>query len=291
MRRPAAARVGTPASARASARPIREVLVALAAYAGMWVVAVIAHYAYTAVGPASLPRLREISVIVFFFASLLCCLIAAPWMIRPVARPLSIARAGGGSGWLLGRIAVVAALGGALLALFLPNGVAAGLQRLFSAPKLLVPALVLSAIAEEVFFREALPSAIWDYAQRAMKRESLISAAVCSLVVSQGLCSLGHLSPAAGLLHATSAIWRNVAWVVGSNFVFGSLMLINWWIGTGSAERVVLHTFANLAIVLAPTGVADGVRRSAMFCAIGLVTSTVVLLYRRPVPGRLLAPR
>jgi len=265
--------------------PSRALVVALGAFAAMWAVAVATHYVYTAVAPTSLARTREISIVGFFFASLLCCVVALPWMIR-VARPLvAMRQPSDWPGWMLVRVALVSALGSACLVRFLPHGSRAAIDTIVAAPKLVVPGLVLSAIAEEIFFREALPSAIAGYVHT-INRRSLFQAAVYSLVVSQGLCALGHLTPSARLVHADGVLWRNVGWVVGSNFVFGSLMLLNWWAGTSAAERVILHTFANLAIVLAPTRVTDGMWRSALFCAVGLAVSGAMLLLTRRWPRR-----
>jgi len=265
--------VNPPTSTRGRMRGV------VAAFVALWFIAVAARFLYLSLPRTNPFSIRDQAAVVFFFASLACCAVAAFWIMQPPRRCVGLKNPPRLPRWNLVRLLVASTLSLGLLWAFLTTSVSATLHEIGAAPKLLIPGLVLSALAEEVFFREALPSAVFDYVSKRFSVRSTLVCAVLSLVVSQGLCAAGHLTPSWQLISADPDTWHSAAWILGSNFAFGSLMLINWWAGARLAERVVIHTAANLAIVLVPTGVIVGIWRSSMFCAIGFLLPTAAFVY------------
>lgn len=264
------------AGARASAR-LKAALLACAAF---WLIAIGTRYVYSSLPPTDPLTIRKQAAVVFFFASLGCCFVAAPWIIHPPRRGVAVRDSEPSSIWGAARVVLAAALCLCLLWALLPTGVGAMVKQVAAAPGLLIPGLVLSALAEEAFFRQALPSAVLEYSRHRFHFRSIVPLASVSLAVSQGLCAAGHLSPSAQWISGGSGLWHVIAWIVGTNFVFGSLMLINWWSGAGLAERVAIHSCANLAVVLVPTGIVVGIWRSSMFCAVGLMLSLAAFTWK-----------
>lgn len=257
-----------------------SILGAMAGFCGFWLLAAVARLLYSSL-PATNPfSIRNHAAVVFFFASLACCVVAAPWIVRPPRRCVGLHDAPRLRGWNPLRLALSPVLCAGLLWAFLATGGGSSFGQIMSAPKLLVPGLVLSAVAEEVFFREALPAALFEYGATRFIRPSRWALAAGGLIVSQGLCALAHLTPSSQLFSGGLASWYAAGWILASNFVFGSLLLVNWWSGARLAERVVIHTCANLAIVLVPTGLIVGIWRSSMFCAVGLLLPAAVFIYR-----------
>jgi len=192
-------------------------------------------------------------------ATLLCLAMTTPWLVRPCDPPPAVNRKSPTATWCA-VVAVTLALVAAL-ELLVNGGVDALIVSIHDAPAAILFTVPLLALAEEVFFREALPAALAVAAGDGRWRGLRVAAA------SQLLYAIAHLpalllqpSPRPAILVLASLL---------REILFGLMLLT---LVRGPAQRVVrvlVHTVANLSLILLPPGAAMHAWRGPMMCLLG----------------------
>jgi membrane protease YdiL (CAAX protease family) len=192
-------------------------------------------------------------------ATLLCIAVAYPWMLRPRAQhPGTGARHRARSDW--GPIIATSVAMSAVYAVLLIGDAGAAARALREAPRSILPATVLLALGEEVYFREALPMGLARGLARGWRRAG-------AAVGSQFLYAAAHLptlmfGPAplrSGALVSTMA--RDTA--------FGLLLLMLASGGRHRVERVLIHSAVNLSLVFIPASIGSMRWRGPLMCLLG----------------------
>jgi hypothetical protein len=200
--------------------------------------------------------------VVRMVATLLCLAMTTPWLLRPFGpRPAvhQASRTATRSAVIAVTLALLALL--AALQLLVNGGVDALIVAIRDAPAAMLFTVPLLAYAEEVYFREALPAALAVAAGDVRWRGLRVAAG------SQLLYAIAHLpalllqpSPRPAMLLLASLL-RDV--------LFGLMLLT---LVRGPAQRVVrvlVHTVANLSVILLPPSAAMHAWRGPMMCLLG----------------------
>ncbi len=240
------------------------------AYAALAVVATLAAMARERIDQARLPDRVRLETLLFFFTGLACFCIVTPWLVAPserssVRRRRSRSFSGGAtalvsvSAVMLGLVAATARGG--------LSGIASAIAR---APVLVLPGIVLIAVAEEVFFRDILPSAMTSSFQIKNGVPSF-SRTVFLAVASQALYAIVHL-PTIVVAYGTSILFSTmVLYVLSTKLSFGLLMLAISSRGRTLPERVAVHSALNVSVTLVPMSPELGGWWGAAFAGLGLV--------------------
>jgi hypothetical protein len=197
--------------------------------------------------------------VVRMVATLLCLALTTPWLVRPSGPRPAANRASRTATWCA-VVAVTLALVAAL-ELLVNGGVDALIVAIHDAPAAILFAVPLLALAEEVYFREALPAALAAAAGDARWRGLRVAAG------SQLLYAIAHL-PALLLQPSTRPAMLGLASLL-RDVLFGLMLLT---LVRGPAQRVVrvlIHTVANLSVILLPPGAAMHAWRGPMMCLLG----------------------
>jgi membrane protease YdiL (CAAX protease family) len=247
----------------------------LVCYVAFVAVGCISAIAHTRIAHAGLRHPARVESIAFLFAGLTCFCIASPWL---VARPKNDATTHA-SGRAAG-IAAVALLVVGLLALSIQDGLASGAQAIARSPVLILPAVVLVVVAEEVFFREALPSGLARQASAPLIR-------LGALLTSQLMYAAAHIPATLVSVGPESLLSLSSATSLVTKLVFGLILL---WVarsGESLVERSLIHGGANLAVLVAPTSPALGAWRGSLFAALAaLALAATNRLSERRAPQR-----
>lgn len=244
----------------------------LTAYTGFVAVGCISAVAHTHITHAGLRHPARVESVAFLFSALACFSIASPWLVvRPQKAPTTgVGRAAG--------IAAVALLVIGLLALSIPGGLASAGQAIARAPVLILPALMLVVVAEEVFFREALPSGLAQATSAPLIR-------LGGLLASQLMYAAAHLPATLVTSGPGPLLSLSSATSLATKLVFGLILL---WVarnGESLVERALIHGGVNLVVFLAPASPALGVWRGSLFAALAaLVLAAASRLSGRRAP-------
>ncbi|HEX5973091.1 MAG TPA: CPBP family glutamic-type intramembrane protease [Gemmatimonadaceae bacterium] len=195
-------------------------------------------------------------------ATLLCLALAAPWPGRPSG---SWPAAGQGSrtapAWRA--VTAVALALVAAVALLVNGGVGALLVAIRHAPAAILFTVPVLAIAEEVYFREALPAALAAVAGDVRWRTLAVAAA------SQLLYAIAHLP--ALLIQPSPRPMMLVLASLLRDLLFGLMLLT---LVRGPARRVVrvlVHTVVNLSVIVLPPGAGMHAWRGPILCLLAAV--------------------
>lgn len=157
-------------------------------------------------------------------------------------------------------VIATAAIMAIALAVLLRRGSPALTSALPSAP-LLCATVILLAYAEEVYFREALPSRLM--AAIGTGAGSFAFAALAS----QFLYAAAHLP--AMLLGRVPMAPIAVSTSLGEKMGFGLLLFILDPGGQRRVERVIIHSTVNLSLILAPAALPAPLWRGGLLCLLG----------------------
>jgi hypothetical protein len=250
------------------------------AYAALAVVATLAAIARVRIDHARLPDRVRLETLLFFFVGLSCFCIVAPWLMAPSEKP---GVRGGRATSALGRataFVVVAAVMAVLVAATARGGLSGIAAAIARTPVLVLPGIVLIAVAEEVFFRDVLPSAMNRLFQGTTAGRSF-SRTVFPAVASQALYAIVHL-PTIVVAYGTSILFSTmVLYVLSTKLSFGLMMLAMRSRGRTLPERVVVHSILNVSVTLVPMSPNLGGWWGTAFAGLGFAA---LLLSERIVP-------
>jgi hypothetical protein len=193
-------------------------------------------------------------------ATLICLAITAPWMGR-ASRHRSAADQAPRTAATWRAVIAVALSVVLALELLVNGGVEALIAAIGHAPAAILFTVPVLALAEEVYFREALPAALAAVAGDVRWRGPRVAAG------SQLLYAIAHLpalllrsSPPPATL-ALASLLRDV--------LFGLMLLT---LVRGQAQRlmrVLIHTVVNLAVIVLPAGAGMHAWRGPIMCLLG----------------------
>jgi hypothetical protein len=242
----------------------------LAGYLGFVAVGCISAVAHTRIADAGLRHPARVESVSYFFVALTCFCIASPWLVlRPQIAPRlsAVARVAG--------VASVVLVITGFLAVSIPGGLGAGFQAAARAPVLILPALVLVVVAEEVFFREALPTGLAHTLSGPVPR-------LAALFGSQLLYAVAHIPATLASIGPASLLSLSSATALVTKLVFGLVLLHLARRGESLVERSLIHGGANLAVLLAPASPALGAWRGSLLAAL----ATLVLAATNRIADR-----
>lgn len=206
-------------------------------------------------------------------ATLLCLALAAPWLGHPAFRQPAVGQ-GSRTAPAWGAVIAVALALVVALELLVNGGVGALLVAIRHAPAAILFTVPVLALAEEVYFREALPAGLAAIAGDVRWRALAVAAA------SQLLYGIAHL-PALLLQPSARPVMVALASLL-RDLLFGLMLLA---LVRGPARRVVrvlVHAVANLSIIVLPPGAGMHAWRGPIMCLLGAVALQLVGSRRVP---------
>lgn len=209
-------------------------------------------------------------------ASLLCLALTAPWL-GCASRHRSAVDQGSRTATAWRAVAAVIAVALALvlaLELLVNGGVKALIEAISHAPTAILFTVPVLAVAEEVYFREALPAALSAVAGDIRWRTLGVAAG------SQTLYAIAHL-PALLLRPSSPPATLALASLL-RDFLFGLMLLT---LVRGPAQRLVrvlIHTVVNFAVIVLPAGAGMHAWRGPIVCLLGAAALHLARAARLP---------